>query len=288
MIVIALPDGQHRILGFDPANQKPDVPLTMEQLRATSVRITGSDFGMRDPVWLTRFGNATKVADRLRCGRVLLAGDAAHMHWPTGGIGLNLGIQDAVDLGWKLAAEVQNRAAEGLLDTYSTDRRPVGAAAGAYTLAQTALITATTPAGQALRALTNDLLATEPAVAKRIAAKTTAVDVAYQQPDPDAHHLAGTRTPFSGVDDALFPALSHGRPVLLSLSDTELPSAAAVARSLGFMRDSSKLAGSGRSAWSEVKAAIVRPDGYVWWATNEVSDLDTTVARALHALGTTF
>jgi 2-polyprenyl-6-methoxyphenol hydroxylase-like FAD-dependent oxidoreductase len=95
---------------------------------------------------------------------MLLAGDAVHMHWPAGGLGLNVGLQDATNLGWRLAADVQGRAAPGLLDGYQTERHPVGTALAEYTLAQGALITATGPDGQALRAVLSELLAAYPPV----------------------------------------------------------------------------------------------------------------------------
>ena len=101
------------------------VPPTMaefkQQLRATA----GTDFGVHSPRWLSRFGDATRLAERYRVGRCMLAGDAAHVHPPLGGQGLNLGIQDAFNLGWKLAAEVNGWAPEGLLDSYETERLPV-------------------------------------------------------------------------------------------------------------------------------------------------------------------
>jgi 2-polyprenyl-6-methoxyphenol hydroxylase-like FAD-dependent oxidoreductase len=94
---------------------------------AAAAGVAGTDFGVHSPRWLSRFGDATRLAERYRSGRVLLAGDAAHVHPPTGGQGLNLGIQDAFNLGWKLAAEVDGWAPEGLLDSYHTERHPVAA-----------------------------------------------------------------------------------------------------------------------------------------------------------------
>jgi 2-polyprenyl-6-methoxyphenol hydroxylase-like FAD-dependent oxidoreductase len=193
----------------------------MEELGETVERISGVEFGLRDPEWLTRFGNATRVAADFRRGRVLLAGDSAHMHFPAGGVGLNLGLQDAMNLGWKLAAVVQGRAADTLLDTYSAERRPWAADVAEHTLAQTALITATNPTGQALRALLSGLVRTLPDLSLVLARRLSALDVHY--PAPGAHPLVGTR-----VADAL---LLEGKPLV-----------------------------SGRT--------LIRPDGYVWWATD--------------------
>ena len=103
------------------------VPPTLEEFKQQLRAVAGTDFGVHSPRWLSRFGDATRLAERYRAGRVLLAGDAAHIHPPVGGQGLNLGLQDAFNLGWKLAAEVDGWAPEGLLDSYHTERRPVAA-----------------------------------------------------------------------------------------------------------------------------------------------------------------
>jgi 2-polyprenyl-6-methoxyphenol hydroxylase-like FAD-dependent oxidoreductase len=102
------------------------VPPTLEEVKQQLRVFAGTDFGVHSPRWLSRFGDATRLAERYRTGRVLLAGDAAHIHPPTGGQGLNLGIQDAFNLGWKLAAQVNGWAPEGLLDSYHTERHPRG------------------------------------------------------------------------------------------------------------------------------------------------------------------
>ncbi len=103
------------------------IPPTLEEVRQQLRVFAGTDFGVHSPRWLSRFGDATRLAERYRSSRVLLAGDAAHIHPPLGGQGLNLGIQDAFNLGWKLAAEINGWAPEGLLDSYHTERRPVAA-----------------------------------------------------------------------------------------------------------------------------------------------------------------
>src|SRR5690606_22268561 len=111
-------------------------PPTLDEFRHELTLIAGTDFGAHSPRWLSRFGDATRLADSYRVGRVLLAGDAAHIHPPAGGQGLNLGLQDAVNLGWKLAAQLHGWAPDGLLDTYETERRPVAASVLDNTLAQ--------------------------------------------------------------------------------------------------------------------------------------------------------
>src|SRR5204862_1376823 len=115
-----------------------DTP-TLDELRAALISLYGTDFGVRDGGWISRFTDMTRQAASYRSGRVLLAGDAAHIHSPMGGQGLNLGVQDAVNLGWKLAQVVKGISPESLLDTYHTERHPVAARAVRVTMAQTAL-----------------------------------------------------------------------------------------------------------------------------------------------------
>jgi 2-polyprenyl-6-methoxyphenol hydroxylase-like FAD-dependent oxidoreductase len=181
LMIVPLPGGVHRIVGGDPATNRPDWPgdLTLDELRATVEAIAGTDFGMRDPKWLSRFGNATRQAAAYRSGPVLLAGDAAHMHFPTGGVGMNVGIQDAHNLGWKLAAVVTGRADDALLDTYHSERHPVSADLLRHTRAQTALVTAYSTEGQALRAVVSELIASAPDMSKVLAERLSGLDVAY-------------------------------------------------------------------------------------------------------------
>jgi 2-polyprenyl-6-methoxyphenol hydroxylase-like FAD-dependent oxidoreductase len=197
LMVVPLPGGVHRLVGGDPGSDRPEWPgeLTLDELRAIVRRIAGTDFGMRDPVWLSRFGNATRQAATYRAGTVLLAGDAAHMHFPTGGVGMNVGIQDAHNLGWKLAAVVTGRAEESLLDTYHDERHPVGADLLEHTRAQTALITAYTAEGQALRSVLSGLIATAPDLSRQLAERLSGLSVAYAtgRRVPDRELPDGTR-----------------------------------------------------------------------------------------------
>ena len=123
----------------DEAVEDRTVPPTLEEF-TLHLRRPRDRFRAHSPRWLSRFGDATRLAERYRVGRVLLAGDAAHIHPPAGGQGLNLGIQDAVNLGWKLAAALDGWAPDGLLDSYHTERHPVAAAVLDNTRAQMALL----------------------------------------------------------------------------------------------------------------------------------------------------
>jgi 2-polyprenyl-6-methoxyphenol hydroxylase-like FAD-dependent oxidoreductase len=177
LMIVPMGGGIFRLVGADPAT-RPGTP-DLEELRAAVRRIAGTDFGMRDPIWLSRFGNATRQAVAYRRGPVLLAGDAAHQHFPTGGVGMNVGIQDAHNLGWKLAAVVTGRADESLLDSYHDERHPIGAQLLAHTRAQTALMTGYSPEGQALRALLSRLIATAPDMSRLLAEQLSGLDVTY-------------------------------------------------------------------------------------------------------------
>ncbi|WP_036567393.1 FAD-dependent monooxygenase [Nocardia sp. BMG51109] len=208
LMIVPLPGGIHRLVGADPHTNRPDRPgeLTLDELRTTVRRIAGSDFGMRDPVWLSRFGNATHQAATYRKDTVLLAGDAAHMHFPTGGVGMNVGIQDAHNLGWKLAAVATGRADETLLDTYHHERHPVGTNLLEHTRAQTALMTTYSPEGQALRAVLSGLIATAPDMSRRLAERLAGLDVTY---------ATGRRVPnlLLPEGNTLFERLRSGRHV---------------------------------------------------------------------------
>jgi 2-polyprenyl-6-methoxyphenol hydroxylase-like FAD-dependent oxidoreductase len=112
---------------------------TLRDLSQALIAVYGSDFGIHNPTWISRFTDMTRQAETYRVGRVLLAGDATHVHYPAGGQGLSLGVQDAVNLGWKLARVVDGTCPESLLDTYHAERHPVAARTLKYTMAQTAL-----------------------------------------------------------------------------------------------------------------------------------------------------
>jgi 2-polyprenyl-6-methoxyphenol hydroxylase-like FAD-dependent oxidoreductase len=273
MMVAPMPDGLVRIAGYDATDQKPGRrEISMTDLEGIVARIAGTDFGVHDPKWLTRFGSTTRLADAYRKGRILLAGDAAHVHFPAGGVGLNLGLQDAMNLGWKLAAVVQGRAGEDLLETYGAERRPWGADVAQHTLAQTALITATTAEGLALRTLLSDLIVAVPEMSRALARRLAAVDVRYPAADPAAHPLTGARVPQLGGH------LTDGRAVLVTPPGSPMPAAAE--------RFGVRLV-EGPVPGLEVTAALVRPDGYLWWADDDAGP-DQAAWAALERAGVRF
>ncbi|WP_128376397.1 FAD-dependent monooxygenase [Streptomyces cavernae] len=276
VMAVPLPGGLTRFVGLAPEDRRPDWPgeLTLEEMRAKTKRVLGTDFGMRDPRWLSRFGNATRQAADYRKDRVLLAGDAAHMHFPTGGVGLNVGFQDATNLGWKLAATVRGTAPAGLLDTYHTERHPVGARLLASTRAQTALMTAYSTEGQALRAFLSELVDDLPAFSHALAERLAALDVRYPPADPaTAHPLTGTRAPDLAFADgtSLFALMRGGRHVLLDLSGgTDAEASSGDGRMPHLPQEThhhrTTLARP-EGPWRAVRAALIRPDGHVAWAS---------------------
>ncbi|MFP5313728.1 MAG: FAD-dependent monooxygenase, partial [Actinomycetes bacterium] len=139
------------------ASLGPATEPTLEDLRQALTEVFGTDFGVHSPIWLSRFTDATRQAETYRKGRVLLAGDAAHVHSPTGGQGIGLGLQDAVNLGWKLGSVIRGSAGAGLLDTYHSERHPAGARALKYTMAQS-LFQKADPRQEALRDLLDEVL----------------------------------------------------------------------------------------------------------------------------------
>jgi 3-(3-hydroxy-phenyl)propionate hydroxylase len=209
--------GPYRVVLVQPPDEDAGEP-TLEELREALVGAYGTDFGVRSPTWISRFDDATRQASAYRRGRVLLAGDAAHVHPPQGGQGLNTGVQDAVNLGWKLAQVVAGTSPDRLLDTYHAERHPVGARVLHNTMAQVAL-GGTDDRHQALRDTVADLLGMdEPR--RRTAAMMTALDIHYDL--GEGHPLLGRRVPDLDLCTADGPtrvsALLHdARPVLLHL-----------------------------------------------------------------------
>ncbi|MFI1157745.1 rifampin monooxygenase [Streptomyces sioyaensis] len=234
----------------------PTLDEFKQQLRA----VAGTDFGTHSPRWLSRFGDATRQAERYRVGRVLLAGDAAHIHPPTGGQGLNLGVQDAFNLGWKLAAEVNGWAPEGLLDSYHAERHPVGAAVLNNTRAQMTLM-GTDPGTTALRELFSELLDFEE-VNRYVTEMITAIGVRYDF--GEGHALLGRRMRDVGLKRGRLYELMHGGRGLL-LDQTGRLAVAGWADRVDHVVDASEEL--------DVPAVLLRPDGHVAWVGEEQQEL---------------
>ncbi|TDV56593.1 rifampin monooxygenase [Actinophytocola oryzae] len=236
------------------------VPPTIDELKQQIRAIAGTDFGVHSARWLSRFGDATRLADRYRVGRVLLAGDAAHIHPPMGGQGLNLGIQDAFNLGWKLAAEVGGWSPEGLLDTYETERRPVAADVLDNTRAQVEL-TSLEPGPQAARKLLAELMDFEE-VTRFLIEKVTAIGIRYDL--GDGHELLGRRLRDIQLKGGRLYERMHGGRGLL-LDQTGRLSVEGWAERVDHVVDVSEEL--------DVPAALLRPDGHVAWVGEDQRDL---------------
>ena len=255
-------DGEMRVVTTEP-RIGPGTEPALADLRESLIAAFGTDFGVHDPAWISRFTDATRQAAAYRSGRVLLAGDAAHVHYPVGGQGLSLGVQDAVNLGWKLARTVKGTAPEGLLDTYHAERHPVGARVLRHTMAQ-ATLQRTDDRTEALTEIVSELaVMDEPR--KRLAGAASGLDIRYDL--GDGHPLLGRRMPDLDLvtpegPRRVFEFLHRGRPLLLNLGRLD-------ASPGGVQRVDARYDGR----WvlpvlGEVgapSAVLIRPDGYVAW-----------------------
>ncbi|HEX4863779.1 MAG TPA: FAD-dependent monooxygenase, partial [Acidimicrobiales bacterium] len=257
-------------------------PPTLEEFKQRLRELAGTDFGVHSPRRLTRFGDATRQAERYRSGRVLLAGDAAHIHPPIGGQGLNLGVQDAFNLGWKLAAEVQGRAPDGLLDSYHAERHPVGARVLQNTRAQGVLNRQDEDTAD-LRAIFADLLRLHD-VNRHLSGMVSGLDVRYEMPGGGAHPALGGWLPdldLAGVSPGagqcrVSRLVRPARGLLLELGGH--PEFGNIAARWAHRvdnvvaRTADPLAASDWSGVDGVGAMLLRPDGHVCWVTGASGD----------------
>jgi 2-polyprenyl-6-methoxyphenol hydroxylase-like FAD-dependent oxidoreductase len=268
-IVVPFGDGWYRIIAWSRRRRLPDsAPVDFDELRDVTRRAFGTDFGMRDPRWTSRFHSDERQVPRYRVGRVFLAGDAAHVHSPAGGLGMNTGLQDAANLGWKLAAVVAGWAPDGLLDSYQAERHPVGRS---VLRTSGTLLRVFRLRSRVLRAARGAI----GGVATRIGplvdrAVGTVSGIAVRYPAPSgAHRLAGGRAldvPLAAGDRApsrLYQALRGGRFVLVAPAQDR-----AVADRWAGRVAVAAPAASGPHARAPA-AMLVRPDGYVAWASDE-------------------
>lgn len=254
-----------------PADDAP--PPTIDELRTQLTAYAGTDFGAYSPRWLNRFGDATRLAEHYRVGRVLIAGDSAHVHPPQGGQGLNLGIQDAFNLGWKLAAEVQGWAPDGLLDTYESERRPVAADVLTITRAQ-ALLQSAEPGPRAVRSLFVELMEL-PGVHRHLIEKVTSLGIRYAVGEGD---LLGRRQRDVTFADGgrLYPLLHSGRGVLVDQTGR---------LSLNGWSERVDLV-TLRSDELAAPALLLRPDGHVVWTGEDATGLREALERWFGPSGT--
>ena len=273
--VVGFGDGWYRVIARDRRCELPDgAPVSLEEIAAVARHVFGTDFGMHDPRWMSRFHSDERQARRYRVGRVFLAGDAAHVHSPAGGMGMNTGLQDAANLGWKLAAAVRGRGDDRLLDSYQGERHPVGRMVLRMSggLLRAALLRSGT--ARAVRDAVLPALFGVPAIGRQVRLRISGIGVRYARPR-GAHPLVGTRAPDVTADDGtrLYEALRRGWFVLAAPPGfaPALPGVTTVA------------------VTGEATAVLIRPDGYVAWAGRTPNGLETALAdwgaAALDAAG---
>jgi 2-polyprenyl-6-methoxyphenol hydroxylase-like FAD-dependent oxidoreductase/predicted 3-demethylubiquinone-9 3-methyltransferase (glyoxalase superfamily) len=261
-----LDDGVDRITIHEDVAPAPDSPPpTFAQLADTWQELTGESLHHGRARWISMFTDAARQAAEYRRGRVLLAGDAAHIHLPAGAQGLSVGVQDAVNLGWKLAATVQGWAPDDLLDTYHSERHPVGRRLLRNTRAQ-GLLYLTGDEMNPLRSILGEL-AELPEAAQTLAGMVSGLDIRYDVGDDDA--LAGCRladttlTLADGGDTRVFELLRGGRGVLITTGDTRLETiGSAWSDRIDVVR-----ATWGDEARHRPASVLLRPDGYVVWTS---------------------
>ncbi|NNJ03940.1 NAD-binding protein [Streptomyces sp. PKU-MA01144] len=251
-------DGWYRVMGWRRDRTRPeDRPVELDEVREIAREALGTDYGMRDARWISRFHSDERQVPEYRRGRVFLAGDAAHVHSPAGGQGMNTGLQDAANLSWKLAAVLRDHAPdpEGLLDTYHSERHPVGALVVRSSGAIVRLAMAHTPLQRLSRALATSFLNAVRPAADRAMGMISGIGVSYEAPR-GTHRLTGRRAPdLSLREGRLYELLRGGEFVLVAPdgADTAPPAAPGpVARA--HWRDPNRT------------ALLIRPDGYIAWA----------------------
>jgi 2-polyprenyl-6-methoxyphenol hydroxylase-like FAD-dependent oxidoreductase len=254
----------------------PTTEPTLGDLSEALIAVYGTDYGIRNPTWISRFTDMSRQAAAYRDRRVLLAGDAAHVHYPVGGQGLNIGVQDAVNLGWKLAQVLDGTSSERLLDTYHAERHPVAARVLRTTMAQVAL-GRTDDRTEALAATVAELVRLdEPR--RQLAAEMSGLGIHYDL--GEGHPLLGRRMPDLDLVTAdgplrVFTLLHDARPVLLNLGE---PGGLDIAPWAGRVRSiDARYAGAWElpalGAVTAPTAALIRPDGYVAWVGEDRTQL---------------
>jgi NAD(P)-dependent dehydrogenase (short-subunit alcohol dehydrogenase family)/2-polyprenyl-6-methoxyphenol hydroxylase-like FAD-dependent oxidoreductase len=265
------PDGVTRIMVHEfghPATSRTRPP-TFDQVTAAWARVTGEDIAHGTPVWVDAFGDASRQAATYRRGRVLLAGDAAHLQMPAGGQALNLGLQDAANLGWKLAATVHGWAPADLLDSYHDERHPIGARVLSNVAAQAMLLLGG-PETESIRTILTEILALGAAGA-HLAAMVSGLDVRYEH-EPSDHALVGARLPRTDLPTEHGPTstttlMRPARGVLLDLAgdgraaEGLRATAARWVDRVDHVRTSTRPGG----VLDGLDALLVRPDGHVAW-----------------------
>ncbi|WP_328537361.1 FAD-dependent monooxygenase [Streptomyces sp. NBC_00344] len=267
-VIASFGDGWYRVMGWNRNRQVPDSePVELDEVREITRAALGTDLGMHEARWISRFHSDERQAPAYRAGRVFLAGDAAHVHSPAGGQGMNTGIQDAANLSWKIAAVLKGHSPAALLDTYESERHPVGRAVLRSSGALVRLAMAHTPLQRAARSVCAQLVNTvRPASAKAMQ-MVSGIGISYRA-ERGAHRLTGKRAPdLELAEGRLHTLLRNASPVLITPAGRtpDLPAHVISAHWPGARRTS----------------LLVRPDGYIAWA----GEKEDTGDRLAHLLG---
>ncbi|MFC8537066.1 FAD-dependent oxidoreductase [Streptomyces sp. NPDC057249] len=263
-------DGWYRVMGWNRAHQADDSePVGLDELRGIARQAFGTDYGMHDARWISRFHSDERQVPAYRSGRVFLAGDAAHVHSPAGGQGMNTGLQDAANLSWKLAAALRGHPAdpEALLDSYHAERHPVGAKVLRASGAIVRLAMASTPLQRASRALVTRALSVVRPASDRAIGMISGIGIAYGAPR-GSHRLTGKRAPdLSLTEGRLHRLLGGGTHVLVTPAGTPEPASGIPLLHTHWTSDRDT-------------ALLVRPDGYIAWASDHADPAALRAALA--------
>jgi 2-polyprenyl-6-methoxyphenol hydroxylase-like FAD-dependent oxidoreductase len=270
VLMIPFGDGWFRAIAWDRLREQEPLaePVTLDEIRDSFHRIAGEDYGMTEMRWSSRFLSERRQAEHYRAGRVFIAGDAAHVHSPLGGQGMNTGIGDAMNLGWKLSEAVAGTAPSGLLDSYETERHPVGATVLRMTDAFNEVVLGRSLAKRLLRTVVIGTLTRVGRTRRVLAGFLSGIGISYPRPS-GAHRMVGQRMP--DVDcghTRLYELLRKGRFVMVTVADVDV--------------DRDDVIHAVHHDPKLPAAVLVRPDAYVAWADDR---LPTTshVAEAIAA-----
>ena len=268
VLLVPFGDGWFRAIAWDRTREHVPLeePVLFQEIRNSMLRIGNTDFGMSEMRWSSRFLSERRQAERYRVGRGFIAGDAAHVHSPLGAQGMNTGIQDAMNLGWKLAAAVRGTAPDGLLDTYEAERHRVGADVLTLTDAFNQLVLGRSLPRRVLRLVAMTVLLRFPVTRRSMQGRLSGIGISYPHPR-GVHPLTGRRIPDIDCSPTrLYELMRDGRFVLLTRTAIDLG------------RTDVTVAAHTDPALPP--AVLVRPDGYVAWA-GEISECAATVDRWL-------
>jgi len=270
VVVIPFGDGWFRAIAWDRLREQAPMnePVALEEMRDAFVRIAFEDFGMTDMRWSSRFLSERKQARHYRAGRVFIAGDAAHVHSPLGGQGMNTGIGDAMNLGWKLAAAVRRSAPPWLLDSYENERHPVGATVLKLTDAFNQLVLGRSKAQRKVQSLAVGVLTRIPRTKRMMGERLSGIGIAYPH-GRDDDWMVGRRMPDIDCDGTrLYERLREGKFVLVTAEPVEL--------------DRPDIVHTVDKHPELPDAVLVRPDGYVAWASERMpgaAELSAAIVR---------